>query len=494
MTAPDPSQDQLTAARTHHAAGQLQAAITLYQEVVEHQPLAIDAWVGMALCHEDLGNPAGARQALLACLAHRPQTAFAHHRLGWLDYQQKNFSFALPHYLQAVHFAPNWYEPHYHAAACCQELRRYPEAIAHYQKALTCKADLPAVWYHAAKALKDAGQFDAALPFYQKALELQPDYVDARYSLGLLHLLRGDWLAGWVGYELRWQGSNRAAVEHRPATALPLWRGEAVPPDSGIVVYAEQGMGDSIMCFRYAAWLMERFARVKFAETAPLVTLFQHSAPNGVEVVTRIRQAIDETGYTHYIHALSLPAAFKTTPVRVPSAPYLQASPERISFWQQRLVAECRLKVGLVWQGGKITYAPARDMDFSHLAPLLELGGIRWFSLQKDETQPTDSRITDWMNEVGDFTDTAALIANLDLVIAVDTAVAHLAGAMGKPVWLLNRFESEWRWMRGKETTPWYPSMRIFNQSTPGDWGSVISQVEVIMLDNFFPRHPNEQI
>ncbi|MCX7169478.1 MAG: hypothetical protein NTY41_04080, partial [Proteobacteria bacterium] len=304
---------------------------------------------------------------------------------------------------------------------------------------------------------------------------------------GLLHLLHGDWLAGWVGYALRWQGSDRAAIEHRPATALPLWLGEEVPPDSGIVVYAEQGMGDSIMCFRYVGWLKERFARVKFAETASLVSLFQQSAPAGVEVVTRIRQAIDESEYTHYIHTLSLPATYQTTPENVPSLPYLLARPERVNFWRQRLAGETRLKVGLAWRGGKISYAPARDMDFSSLAPLLELNGIRWFSLQKDESPPIGSPVTDWMNEVGDFADTAALIANLDLVIAVDTAVAHLAGAMGKLVWLLNRFESEWRWMRGKDTTPWYPSMRIISQSEPGEWAGVMAQVLAIIHEKFLP-------
>lgn len=478
----------LAAAYTHYAAGQWQAAIPLYQQALAQNPVDIDAWVGLALCHEELGNIPAARDALQVCLVQRPQTAFAHHRLGWLAYKQKNFNDALPHYLQAIQYAPNWHEPHYHAAVCCQELRRYPEAIAHYQKALNCKADLPALWYHAAKALKDGGQLEAALPVYLKALELQPDYADARYSLGLLHLLRGDWLLGWQGYEQRWQGSDRAASEHRPATGLPLWQGEEVPQNSGIVVYAEQGMGDSIMCFRYAGLLKERFARVKFAETAPLVSLFQQSAPVGVEVVTRIRQAIDETGYTHYIHTLSLPAAFKTTPENVPAKPYLQAPADRQSFWQQRLASEKRLKVGLVWKGGKLSYAPARDMAFAHLDPLLQLPGVRWFSLQKDDAPPPGAPVTDWMAEVADFADTAALVANLDLVIAVDTAVAHLAGAMGKPVWLLNRFESEWRWMRGKDTTPWYPSMRIFSQTSPGDWGGVMEGVRSALV------HRSEQI
>ena len=460
------------------ANGNRQEAVALYHKALEADASSVEAWVGLALCQEELGNKDAARDALLHCLKQRPQTAYAHHRLGFLAYQQKHFTEALPHYQQAMHFAQGWYEPRYHAAACCQELRRYAEALVFYQQALERKADSPALWYHYAKALKDAGQLDSALQAYQHALMLKPDYADAQYSRGLLHLLRGDWLAGWPDYELRWQGSDRAAVEHRPVTTLPQWQGEDVLPDSGIVVYAEQGMGDSIQCFRYVEWLRERFARVKFCAPAPLVTLFQANATPELTIEPRIKTATDEAGYTNYIHSLSLPGVFKTTPTHLPAAPYLAPPKERMAYWQQRLTNEARPKVGVVWMGGKLSHAPARDMDFAYLMPLLVLQGICWMSLQKDEKAPAGIPMTDWMSEVMDFADTAALIASLDMIIAVDTSVAHLAGALGKPVWLLNRFESEWRWMRGRETTPWYPSMRIFNQPAPGDWAGVIQQVK----------------
>ena len=469
-------------AHFEHAAGNFSAAGDHYRQALEDNGGDFEALIGLALCLEQLGDFEAAREALLRCLAIRPQTAYAHYRLGWLKTREGNHADALPHYLQAAGFAPGWYEPFHHAAVSCTQLRRYPEAIVFFKQALGRKADLPELWYHYAKTLKDAGQLDDALLAYQNALMLKPDYPEAAYSLGLMRLLKGDWLAGWAGYELRWQGSDRAVTEHRPATILPLWQGEEVAPESGIMVYSEQGMGDSIMCFRYAKVLNERFAQVKFAVTAPLVTLFQQSAPERVDVVARIRQAIDESGYTHYIHTLSLPAAFKTTPECIPSTQYLKAAQERANFWQQRLVTETRLKVGLVWRGGKLTYAPARDMAFPYLAPLLELDGICWVSLQKDESPPVDASMIDLMNDICDMADTAALVANLDLVIAVDTAVAHLAGALGKPVWLLNRFESEWRWMRGKDTTPWYPSMRIFDQPGPGDWVSVIQQVKRALI------------
>lgn len=477
MSGLDSGENPLAAAHAHCAHGRWEDAITEFQKDLVRRPEALEAWIGVALCHEELGNVADAITALKCCLAQHPETALAFHRLGWLSYREKKLIGALKHYLKAIQCVPTWYEPSHHAAVCCHELRRYPEALAHYEHALTCNDNLAIVWYHTAKVLKDGGQLAAALPVYRRALALQPDFVDARYSLGLLHLLRGEWLEGWKGYELRWQGSDRAGVEQLPATDLRRWFGEDVPEGSGLVVYAEQGMGDSIMCFRFAELLSGRFARVKFAETLPLVTLFQYNAPAGVEVVPRIRQAINETGYTHYIHSLSLPAAMRLTPENVPGEPYLRAPLERRMFWQQRLDSDHRPKVGVVWRGGKLTHAPARDAGYSCLAPLLKIDRICWVSLQMDELHVPANETANWMDQVKDFADTAALIANLDLVIAVDTAVAHLAGAMGKPVWLLNRFESEWRWMRDRNTTPWYPSMRIFSQSKPGDWDGVISQV-----------------
>ena len=477
MEKEDTCMDLIAMACTRRLAKDWQAAIEIYRKALAVDCSSIEAWIGLALSLEEVGDRDAAHEALLSCLKHRPQTAYAHHRLGYQAYQQRHYMEALTHYQQAVLYAPNWYEPFHHAAVCCQELRHYPEAFNFYQRAIERKNDLPVLWYHYAKALKDAGLLDDALTAYQHALKLKPDYADAQYSLGLLHLLRGDWITGWNGYELRWQGSDRAAIEHRPETVLPLWQGEGVPPGSGIVVYAEQGMGDSIQCFRYMNLLKACFDKVKFACQAPLVNLFQANAPNGVSVVPRIKQPINEADYDYYIHTLSLPGIFKTTPQHLPAEPYLAPQEGKVKFWQTRLIGERRLKVGLVWKGGELSYAPARDMDFTHLSPLLDLQAICWISLQKDDVRPSDARITDWMGEVSDFADTAALIANLDLVIAVDTAVAHLAGAQGKPVWLLNRFESEWRWMRGSEVTPWYPTMRLFNQPAPGDWGGVIQNV-----------------
>ena len=250
-------------------------------------------------------------------------------------------------------------------------------------------------------------------------------------------------------------------------------------------------MGDALMLWRYASPLRERFRQVKFAMPAPLVRLLSLNAPPGVDVVPRVAGAINEDGYTHQIDLMSLPACFGTTPDTVPCAdrPYLVADPEAIKAWQERLAADPRPKIGLVWEGGALTQAPARDMPFEALQPLLARKDICWVSLQRDLRLPEGSPVHDWMPEVSDMADTAALIANLDAVIAVDTAVAHLAGALGKPVWLLNRYESEWRWLTRKSHTPWYPSMQLLQQPTPGDWASLIAQLNERMLPTLFTLH-----
>ncbi|MFZ5773993.1 MAG: tetratricopeptide repeat protein [Thermodesulfobacteriota bacterium] len=404
---------------------------------------------------------------------------------GYKSYLSGRYEEALADYRAAQAEEPDWFEPFWHAGACCHQLRRYADAFGYYQRALALCPGHARILYHYAKCLKDDGQLDAALLVYEQALTFDPGNAEILYSFGLLHLLRGDWIAGWAGFARRFEGSDRAAVEHRPVTSLPAWRGSNVPSGSGIVVYSEQGMGDTLQCFRYASLLRQHFAKVKFSVQFPLVSLLRANAGEGIEVVARVASPIDEKGYTHFVDMMSLPELFRTTPETVPPAPYLAASHEGLIAWRKKLGQDPRPKVGVAWQGGKLTCAPARDMDFECLQPLLSRDDIVWISLQKDVPISAETGLIDWREEMHDFAATAGLIGNLDLVITVDTAVAHLAGAMGRPVWLLNRYESEWRWMRGMETSPWYPSMRIFSQEIPGEWNGVMRKVSAVLEHHF---------
>jgi hypothetical protein len=250
-------------------------------------------------------------------------------------------------------------------------------------------------------------------------------------------------------------------------------------------------MGDVLMCYRFAALLKPLFAKIGFTAHAPLAELLQANAPENVEILRWIKGPAPVEEYTHTIYLMDLPAAFAATPSNVPSSPYLIAPPvvtDSLCQVLAQLQASSKLKVGFVWQGGKISVANGRDIPFEECLPLLkdaELGSkVQWVSLQKDIVVNGLENFINAMTSVTSFADTASLVSSLDLVISVDTSVAHLAGAMGKPIWLLNRFESEWRWMHGKSTTPWYPSMRIFNEPRPGDWPSVIRELGQTLRTN----------
>jgi hypothetical protein len=411
---------------------------------------------------------------------------------GWSLYQQGNLTGATKCYLEAAAIKPGWYEPQYHLAVCAQHKRDYVTAIGHYLGAIALKPDVPILNYHAAKCLKDSGHLAAATALYAKALHLQPDFADAKYSLGLLEFLKGNWQGGWKGYGLRLEGSDRADKEYRTETAgLAKWRGEAIPKDSKLLVTCEQGMGDVLMCFRFVPLLKQLFGNVGFTVHAPLVELCQSNVPEGVEVIRWVKAPAPIEYYTHTIHLMDLPAAFGATPENIPNSPYIKAAStnnRELAEVLNGLSTSQKIKIGVVWQGGKVSVANGRDMPFEQMLPMLQdpylNERVQWVSLQKDIKVDGLPYFLNAMLPVQNFADTAALVEKLDLVISVDTAVAHLAGAMGKPVWLLNRFESEWRWMHGKSTTPWYPSMRIFNEPRPGEWPSVIREISQTLKMN----------
>lgn len=395
--------------------------------------------------------------------------------------QQKAWQRAVPFYQRAIAASAHWDEPHHHLAVCYQQLRHYTQAQAHYMAALAlAPADNVMLRYHAAKCLKDCHQLDAALPLYQQAIQINPQLHDAYYSLGLCYFLKGDWHKAWPLYEYRFMGSDRAGTDQSTPLNLPKLNPAQLSANTGLIITAEQGMGDAIMCLRYLPYLKQHITKILWITHYPLVSLFKQYEDAQVSFIPWTTDPIDTTDYTHQFPLLSLPGAFNTTPNNLPNAPYIHADTLKRQQWQDTLnqLSPNKKRIGLVWQGGKVSVANGRDIPYHSLAPLLNDGQLNqhidWYSLQKDTAPPDNRNIINLMPQVKDFTDTAAFIANLDLIITVDTAVAHLAGAMGKPVWLLNRYESEWRWMLGKEITHWYPSMRLFNQQVVDDWQPLV--------------------
>jgi hypothetical protein len=326
--------------------------------------------------------------------------------------------------------------------------------------------------------LANLGRRREALASCDRAIALKPDSPEARFNRAACHLALGDYERGWEEYEWRWQTRHAAALPDLPG---PLWQGNA---NQTILVHAEQGFGDSLQFCRYVPMLAKR-ATVVLDVPRPLVRLLS-SLDCDVRIVAR---GDDLPPFDAWIPMLSLPRAFNTTLATVPAAvPYLRADPEQASRWRDRVAALPGRKVGLVWAGSPLSPQPRalamdrrRSMTLQQFAPLAALPGLCLISLQKGDaaTQkpPAGMVLHDWTEELHDFADTAALVAAMDLVISVDTSVVHLAGALARPVWVLNRYDQCWRWLSDRTDSPWYPTARLFRQPEPGDWSSVIGEV-----------------
>jgi tetratricopeptide (TPR) repeat protein len=376
----------------------------------------------------------------------------------------------------------------YLRAVAAQEIGRHDLAAASLDDAIAINPG-PAP-YHSAlgNALRELGRPGEAIASYRKAIALAPDLIDAHYNIATTLLAEGDLQAGWTEFEWRWKTVYMAGSQRTFKQAQ--WTGEPARGQT-LLIYAEQGFGDSLQFCRYATLAAKRGLRVILEVQAPLVRLLR-TLP-GVDQVMALGEPLPD--FDVHCPMMSLPLAFATTVETIPgSAAYLRADPMQVAVWQTRLdgMPQRGPRIGLVWAGSAMLTADRRrSINPEKLAPLFRLSGFHFFSVQKSgQAAPSDFPLTDYMDEMDDFADTAALIANLDLVISVDTAVAHLAAALGKPVWLLDRFDHDWRWLTGRRDSPWYPTLRLYRQPQRGDWDAVLA--EVLHDLDALPRGPRQ--
>jgi Flp pilus assembly protein TadD len=404
-----------------------------------------------------------------------PDNVEALHHLGVAAGQQAKHETAEHLIGRAVALAPRRAEAHFNLGNALEGQDRIEEAAASYQRALAIKPGYVAAMNNLGVMLQAQNRVEAAMRTYGQALEIEPDNAGVHYNLGMALLLTGDIGQGAAECEWRWQAEMGARL---PDLEAPAWKGQPLP-EKTILLRAEQGFGDAIQFVRYAPLVRARCGRVILQCAAPLMPLL--ATVRGVDEVIAFDQPLPEIAC--HASLLSLVHILETRLDGIPATvPYIAVDASRVTAFRQPIASMPGLKVGLVWAGNpKKRTDRERSLNLSMLGPILALPDIVFFSLQKGPRAaeaaagPLAGRIIDLGPHLNDFADTAAAVSCLDLVISVDTAVAHLAGALARPVWTLLPFAPDWRWLLHRDDSPWYPSMRLLRQSCRGDWASVVA-------------------
>jgi tetratricopeptide (TPR) repeat protein len=467
------------------------AALAGYDEAIALKVDFALAYSNRGLVLKELGRFDDALSSYDRAIALKADFAEAHSNRGLTLKELNRFDDALSSYDRAIALKPDFAEAHSNRGLVLKELNRFDEALSSYDKAIALKPDFAEAYSNRGLVRQDSHQLDAALADFSRAIALKPDFAVAYFNRAMASLMVGDYQHGWQDYEWRWQGDNGPIIKDARHLAEPCWLGRESIAGKTILLHSEQGYGDTIQFCRYAKWVADCGATVILEVQPPL-----HALLAGVEGVSQVlTQGDPRPAFDYYCPLMSLPLAFKTTLATLPArTPYIKSDAAKTLYWKEKLGGKSRFRVGLVWSGGFRAHQPELwGINDRRNVPLLKFAslknpGIEFYSLQKG--QPAESELeeilarnwdgphlTHFAAELRDFADTAALLTQLDLLISVDTSTAHLAGAMGKPVWILNRFDSCWRWLLDRSDSPWYPSARLYRQESAGDWDGVIRRV-----------------
>ncbi len=455
------------------------------------QPEAPEAWLNLALIEKDRGRTSEAERRLLQALRLQPERVET--LVAWcqLRLALKDFAGARAWLRWAAARGPSHPEVVNMEGILLHSERRFAEAARCFQRAERLGSKAAAS--NLGNSLLDLGRMQQALAAHKRAVDLDPKSAGAAYNLALTRLRLGDWRRGWAGYEARWRFRE---VHPTPLHfRCPRWKGEPIE-GKRLLLYAEQGLGDAIQFCRYVPLAVARGAKVILQVHAPLERLMRSLAPVRAGLVELARLGEEPPPFDLECPLMSLPAVFGTTVETVPwTGAYLGPESTQNEHGADVVLPQTHrgLRVGVNWAGNPRYKADAqRSMRLQTLLPLLRLPGVQWVSLQKGEPAkelehlPAAVRVCDASSGDCDLADTAARIASLDLVITTDTSIAHLAGAMGWPVWILLPHLSDWRWMQDIDTTPWYPAAKLFRQDAPGDWEAVVRQVSAALIRSFF--------
>ena len=417
----------------------------------------------------------------------RPDLAEALSNRGFTLHELKRYEEALASYDRALAVRPDHAESLSNRGTTLQGLNRFEEALASYNRALTVRPHYAEALSNRGNTLQELKRFEEALASYESALTVRPDYAQAHWNEGLLRLLTSDFSRGWAKFEWRWETKHFAGK--RPNINAPPWRGEDLT-GRHVVIFSEQGLGDIVQFARYLPLLIERKAKITFLTHEKLVRLLR---PLGAQI--KIASSLEGKEVFDYQCALmSFPHWFRTDLSSIPNkVPYLTAEEELSRRWKER-IGEDGFKIGIAWQGNpEAKVDQGRSIPLEEFIPLTRLPGVRLVSLQKHHgldqltRLPADAKIEtlgDDLDSGSDaFIDTAAVMHNLDLIITSDTSIAHLAGALAKPVWVLLSFVPDWRWLLDRSDSPWYPTAHLFRQDDTRTWDNVIARVHAALYE-----------
>ncbi|MEI7796030.1 MAG: tetratricopeptide repeat protein [Methylococcaceae bacterium] len=472
------------------AVGRIDESLVAKQTAADLSPNDAEAWSNLGNTYQEQNRFDDAEKCLRQAIKISPNLAVAHNNLGITLEKLKRLNEAELCYQQAISLRPDYTEAHYNYAITLQKLERFGEAEKSYRQAILIAPNHAKAHSNLGLVLKNKSQFVESEQHFLTALQLDPQFIDAHYNFGLLLMLLGRLKEGWAQYQWFYHPQNtNLSKPNQPNLTAPQWNGEPLQGKT-ILIHSEQGFGDLIQLVRYAEKLKAIGASVWVLVTNPLVELFK--------TIPWIDRVLDngeqhQTTFDFWVFPLALPFWFQTTLETVPlNLPYLFADETKVSWWRDWLNSHIQAgnkRVGLVWAGNPVHSNDAnRSIDFAELAAFSNVKNVTFVSLQLGEKAqkelencPGNVTILDAAPHINDFTDTAALLSALDLLITVDSAPAHLAGALNLPVWMLVTKVPDWRWLLERDDSIWYKSTRLFRQPESGDWASVLHDVKMAL-------------
>jgi tetratricopeptide (TPR) repeat protein len=474
---PDFAEAYLNRGLALQALQQPMEALAAHEKAIAVKANFLEAHYSRGRLLEWLGRPVEALAAYERAIALNPVFAEPHTGRGNILQEMRRLDEALASHDRAIELKPGFAEAHNNRSIALTYLMRPIEALSSCDKAIALKPNFAEAFNNRGNISQDLRRYDEALAAYEKAIALDAGYVEAYNNRALLLLLMGRFEEGWREHE--WRKKRRDGPVAANSYSQPLWLGEENIQGKTIFVWWEQGFGDTIQFCRYGKLLEARGAKVIMSVQQPLLALLKSVSPT-IEMIDH-----DATEFDYHCPLMSLPLAFRTSLDSTPAEPrYITADAVSRSAWEGRLPPKTKPRIGVIWSGSATHKIYNRSMPLHMFLTLLNFDAD-WVCLQKEISENDiaalrqDGRMAFFGDDLRDFSDTAALVDLMDLVITIDTSVAHLAGAMGKPTWILLPYNADWRWLCDRNDSPWYPSIRLFRQHAIGDWTAPIKQAKM---------------